>query len=285
MCMSGAGLNWDDVRIFLAVMRSTSTRKAAAKLGVSRPTVARRLDALEQRLGLALFERGPDGLRPTPAAAELLPAAEDAERSMLALTRRAHAADHHMRGPIRVTVPAVAAADLLMPDMVAFCRQWPEIELIVLGNYDVSNLAKREADVAIRFMPLGKAPDEQLTGRKVGNAWMAIYGEGEQWIGQRGAELDREWVQHTPFPELPIRGSMIDGDVLRSACAHGLGITRLPCFFAEPMLTRQSEPEPGLDIWVLVHPDLRRNPRLRAFRDAMVESIRRQQPRLEGRAP
>ena len=68
----------------------------------------------------------------------------------------------------------------------------------------------------------------------------------------------------------------------RAACAAGMGLSRLPCFYAEPMLTRQTEPEPGGDVWVLVHPDLRRNPRLRVFRDAVVAALNRHRPRLEG---
>ena len=76
---------------------------------------------------------------------------------------------------------------------------------------------------------------------------------------------------------------MLDGALLRSACAAGLGMARLPCFLADGHLERRTEPEPGLDIWVLVHPDLRRNPRLRLFRDMVVDALKQQRDRLEGR--
>jgi len=275
--------DWDDVRVFLAVLRAASVRKAASALGVSRPTVARHVAALEQRLGLELFERRPDGLHATTAATALLPSAEAAEQAMLAVARAACAADHQMRGTVWVTMPAVVAADLLMDDIVAFCRRWPRIDLRISGSYEVSSLAQREADVAIRFMPLGRSPEGDLAGRRVATAYTAIYGEGDCWIGQRGAESDQAWVRDTPFPELPVRGAIFDGEIIRSACAGGLGLAQLPCFMAEPRLTRRTEPVPGLDVWVLVHADLRRNPRLRAFRDAMVEGLRRLRPRLEGR--
>ncbi len=65
----------------------------------------------------------------------------------------------------------------------------------------------------------------------------------------------------------------------RTACARGLGLSQLPCFFAEPTLVRVTEPEPAFDIWVLVHDDLRKSPRLKAFRDAMVDAL---QARLAG---
>jgi DNA-binding transcriptional LysR family regulator len=281
--VSAEPLRWDDVRIFLATFRAGSLRAAAADLGVSRPTAARRLTALEGRLGLKLFERRPDGLHATPEAVGLVDAAEQAERAMLGVERAAAAVDPGLRGPVRVSMPPVASAELLMPDLVAFCRAWPEIELHLAGSYDTTNLAQREADVAIRFMPCGKAPDADLAGRMVATAYVAAYGEGDFWIGQRGPKFDSAWVRQTDFPDLPVRGTIADGETQRSACAAGLGMAWLPCFFAEPTLTRRSEPKPGFDIWVLVHPDMRRNPRNRLFRDAMVLALRRLQPRLEGR--
>lgn len=276
-------LNWDDVRIFLAVLRAASARKAAVDLGVSRPTVTRRLSALEARLGLELFERHADGFHATAAAAELLPAAEQAERAMLGVSRAAQAADHQMRGPIRVSVPAVVAADLLMPDLVAFGQQWPDVDLHFSGTLSLANLAQREADVALRFMPVGKSPDEGLTGRRVGNAFHAIYGNGDRWIGQHGTAKEQTWVKETPFADLPVRGSAYDGEILRAAVAHGMGMARIPCFMADPRLRRRTKPEPGFDIWILVHPDLQKNPRLRLFRDAMVEAFKRLRPVLEGK--
>lgn len=275
--------NWDDVRLLLALLRTPSVRKAAVELGISRPTVARRLEAMEDRLGLRLFDRGNDGLHATPAAEALRPAAEEAERAMLAMSHAVLAADQQMRGPIRVTLPAVAATDLLMPDLVAFSARWPLVTLDISGGYQVSDLARREADVAIRFMPVGQAPEGDLVGRHVATAYMAVYGEADAWIGHFRGEGDLAWIRQTPYPDLPVRANMFDGLMIRSACAAGLGRARLPCFFAEPTLQRLTEPEPGLDIWVLVHANLRHNPRLRAFRDAMVEALTRLRPQLEGR--
>ena len=241
-----APFEWDDVRVFLAVLRAASARRAAADLGVSRPTVARRLAALEARVGLRLFERARDGLHATAAAKALLPAAEEAERAMLAVARAADAADEQMRGPIRATMPAVVAADLLMDDIVAFCRRWPRIDLHLGGGYELSSLAQRQADVAVRFMPLGQTPGGDLVGRKVATAYVAIYGEGDSWIGQRGGEADQAWIQASPFPDLPVRGRMIDGEIIRSACERGwasLGCrasSRSPAWSAARTLNRGS---------------------------------------------
>lgn len=276
-------LDWNDVRLFLSVLRAGSLRAGARGLDVSRPTAARRLTALEERLGLSLFERRSDGIHATAAAAALLPQAEAVERAMQGLTRAAQGADPELQGTVRVTVPPIVAEELLIDDFVAFCQRWPQIEIEVSGEYAVERLDEQAADIAIRFMPVGVPPESTLHGRKVANAHVAVYGRGDCWIGQRGPARDRVWIEKTPWPDLPIRGAMLDGALQRRACAAGLGMARLPCFFADGHLERRTQPEPGLDVWVLVHPDLRRNPRLRLFRDMVADSLRRQRPRLQGR--
>lgn len=277
-------LDWDHLRVFLATVRSGTLRGAAEALGLTHPTARRRLGALEEQLGLQLFERRRDGLHPTLEAAELRLAAEEVERAVHALGRVAQAADPALRGPIRVTAPDIVASELLAPDFVAFQQRWPAIELRVDSSYQLADLEKREADIAIRAMAAGKLPDQHLTGRKAATAYQAVYGEGEQWIGWQGEAVDRPWIRQTPFPDLPICGAFNDAALQRGACAAGMGLSLLPCFYAEPTLRRRSEPRPHFDLWVLVHPDLRRSPRLRAFRDAMVEAIAAHRPRLQGRA-
>lgn len=284
MSMATPGdLDWDDVRLFLAVLRAGSLRAAAGTLGVSRPTAARRLTTLEASLGVSLFDRRPDGLHATTAAEALRPRAEAVESAIQGLTRAAQGADPELRGTVRVTVPPIVVQELLIEDFVAFCKRWPQIELEISSAYAVESLERQQADVAIRFMPTGVAPNSTLHGRRVASAYIAVYGRGDSWIGQRGAALDRAWASKTPWPDLPIKGAIIDGVIQRQACAAGLGMARLPCFFADGHLERRTAPEPGLDIWVLVHPDLRRNPRLRLFRDMVVAALLRQRDRLEGR--
>jgi DNA-binding transcriptional LysR family regulator len=169
-----------------------------------------------------------------------------------------------------------------MPDFVAFAQRWPQIDLRIDPTYALANLDRGEADVAIRSMPHGKLPAEHLTGRLAGTAYQAAYGDGDCWIGWGGADADAAWIQDTDFPDLPIRGAIDHPMLQRAACAEGMGLTMLPCFFAEPMLQRRSQPKPRFDIWVLVHPDLRRSPRLRVFRDAIVAAMKCYKPRLEG---
>jgi DNA-binding transcriptional LysR family regulator len=275
-------LNWDDVRVFLATMRASSLRQAAEDLGVSHPTAGRRLNALEERLGLTLFHRRSDGLHATPQAVELAEAAERVESAMLALGRVAQAADPELKGRVRVTLPGALATDLLMPDFVAFSQRWPQIDLEIISSSGIADLAQREADVAIRIMPMGKPPQQDLAGRKAATLYRAVYGFGDAWIGWRSGPVSLTAGQDGRFAHLPVRGILKDVALQRSACAAGMGLSLLPCFYAEPLLTRRTDPEPGGEAWVLVHPDLRRNPRLRVFRDAVVAAFKRHQPRLEG---
>lgn len=276
-------LDWDHLRVFLATMRTGTLRAAADSLKLSHPTARRRLGALEEQLGLQLFERRRDGLHPTIEADELHVAAREVERAVHALGRVAQAADPALRGPIRVTAPDIVASELLMPDFVAFSQRWPEIDLRVDITYRIADLDKREADVALRAVPSGKLPAQHLTGRKAATSYHAVYGEGEQWIGWRGEQEDRTWIRDTPFPDLPVRGALNDPALQRAACAAGMGLTMLPCFYGDPTLPRRTTPTPQFDLWVLVHPDLRRSPRLRAFRDFIVDAVGRHRDRLEGR--
>jgi DNA-binding transcriptional LysR family regulator len=282
MSSSVEDLSWDDMRLFLATMRAPSLRFVAERMGISRPTAGRRLSRLEARLGVSLFLRRPDGLHATPEAVTLLPAAEAVERAMQAAARAVRNTDTELRGPVRVTLPDIVASELLMPTLVGFCRRWPRIELDIEASYSVSPVGQGGVDVAIRLMRHGTSPDPELAGRLAATAFAAAYGTGASWIGQDGAPADATWVARSPFPDLPVRGRIRNAVIQRSACAAGLGRAWLPCFYAEPLLARCSEAVPEWDIWVLVHPDLRRNPRLKVFRDVVVEALREQQARLEG---
>jgi DNA-binding transcriptional LysR family regulator len=257
-------------------------RRAADVLEVSHPTVRRRLENLEKGLGLRLFDRRQDGLHVTPEAEELVEMAEGIEGSILSLERRAMDADTELRGPIRVTAVDMLISDLLMPELVAFSNRWPQIDLQIQASYDLADLSRREADIAIRAMPPGKSPQEDLIGKLAVKSNKAIYGSPHQWIGWWGAERDKSWVKDTPFPDLPIKGAMNNPILQRAACMAGLGLTMLPCFMCDGLVERRSEPQPGSDIWVLYHPDLRRSPRLRIFRDEMIGALKRMEPRLLG---
>ena len=252
-------------------------------MGVSHPTARRKLAELEQEMGLTLFDRRTDGLHPTDQALALLDSAEQVEASMNSLARAAQASDPEIKGIVRVTLPDMLATDLFLHAFTEFNQRWPKIHLQVDASYSMAQLQRREADVALRMMPVGKQPDDTLVGRKAVTLYSAIYGEPTCWIGWRGEEEDRKWILQTPYPNLPIRNAINNGMLQRSACLAGQGLSLLPCFFAEPLLNRLTEPEPSFDLWVLIHPDLRQSPRLKLFREFVLTTLEKNMGRLQGK--
>jgi len=273
-------LNWEDVRAFAVAARSDSYRQAATRLGTTHPTVRRRLASLEAATGFRLFQRDVPGLQPTMAGQELLEAVREVERAMGGFARRARAADARARGPIKATM-SISTALGLAPAIARFAEEWPEIALTVDTRVDFADLRAMEADVAIRGVTAGSHPDPSLAGRRAVVASQAVYGSEDArcWIA---SSPDPAWTEGTPFPDLPARFVMPEVSLRLEACRLGMGLAILPCFVADPHLTRRSEPERGYDIWVLVHPDMRHNPRLKLFRDAMVEALRGHADALRG---
>ena len=129
-------MNWENVKIFLALVREGSVRAAGAKLEISHATVARRIGAFETKLGVKLFVRLPNGLAMTVAGEELLQSALKIEEEMVAIERGISGQDTRLRGMVRVTMPDVIATHLIMPDLVEFVRQYPDIDLQIMPSYE-----------------------------------------------------------------------------------------------------------------------------------------------------
>ena len=295
-----ASVDWDDRRYFLAVARATSLRKAADRLGVSRSTVLRRVSALEEALGVRLFERLQNGYFTTPAGDELLSSAERMEQEAIASARRLAGRDAQLTGKIRITMPGAFASHLLMPDLAAFSRAHPGITLDIAPDYSVVDLAKREADVAIR---LTNDPPDDLVGRRILTIGKAGYVSKEllpdaddpssapplTWIGWTDAPSSLQWVMETDYPDIPIETIVNDPVATLEAAKAGLGMALLPCFMgdAAPELYRLP---PGkllfhTDMWILTHEDLRKTARIRKFMDFMSDAILRRRDLLEGKNP
>lgn len=267
--------NWDDLRIFLGVYRAHSMRQAAERLGINHTTVSRRLQALEQRLNIRLFDRVQTGYQPTPEAEELARRVEQAETEIHAAERSLLGAESELRGEIRVTLPDLLATHFYMPAFASFCQAHPEIELELLPSYETFNLTRREADVAIRVT---NQPPEHLVGRKLGCVYKASYvrkdllGEIDNlnWIGWDDVTPHPAWVRATAYSENPARHRLNHQFLQVNAAKAGMGIAMLACLVgdAEPDLVRIPDPglpAPILDLWLLTHPDLRGTARIKAL--------------------
>ena len=157
-------MSWDDARFFLAVLRSGSLSGAARQLRCSHSTVRRRLQALELAVGVQLFVSANDGLAPTDAALEALPHAEALEQAALDFGRQLSGRSEALAGRIRCTV-IDALTDWIAPAIALLGERHPAIEVELLSDNRYLDLARREADVAIRA---SNRPAPSLFGRRVG---------------------------------------------------------------------------------------------------------------------
>ncbi len=275
-------MNWDDLRIFLAAARSQTLTDAARQLGVNQTTVSRRVQGLEQALGVKLLERGDEGLALTASGRELINAALEVEQTLASLERRVSGRDAQLQGTLRVTSTEVTAffhADLF----AAFTLEYPGIALEVSVGDALHNLTRHEADIALRWT---NQPPPHLVGRPMVNARFALYGarglfDGPAaprrlrdlpwlaWDKRNEARLTDKWMRERELMSRVV--CRLDSALpLFAAIRAGTGVGFIPCAYgdADPDLLRLRPPEPGFDmqVWLLTHPDLRDNARVRAFR-------------------
>lgn len=287
-------MNWDDLKIFLAVARTGSISGGAKELDVQHSTVSRRMRQFEEKLGARLIERKKGGYELTIAGEKVKRSAELIETETLNLDSSVLGEDTHLMGSLRVTAINNMASSILMPMFANFSRQHPDIDLhIIVSNTDAS-LPEREADIAIR---LTNTPTDTLIGKRMLTVASAIYGQAAyladrrkqnqepQWIGVSCCQFHKSWTKQYQ-PDLSHNFYSDDTLLTLSAIKEGLGISYLPCFMgdASPELERFSNPDPAHDLglWILLHPDLKRTARVLAFRDHMIQSIQRQSLVFEG---
>ena len=290
-------MNWDDLRVFLAVARSGSISSGAKLLDLQHSTVSRRMRKLEQDLGVRLFDKVPSGYALTTAGENLMQAASRMEREVLAVDGALSGRDLKPSGPLRVTAVDNMATTVLMPMFSGFSRQYPEVTLhVMVSNSDVS-LAQREADVAIR---LTNTPSDTLIGKRVTTVSSATYGSLEyierlqkhggepQWLGVECCDFHKSWTKQA-CGDQPHRFYVDDTLLTQAALRAGMGVSILPCFLGDPdpALARYSEPQAEWDLglWILLHPDLKRTARVLAFRDHMMDAMKAQSDLFEGRQP
>lgn len=207
-------MDWDDIKIFLALSRSGSVRAAAKSLAISHTTVARRIGALEETLATRLFDRRPEGYTLTDIGERFVARAETIESEALGLEREVVGRDGKLSGAITVTLAAPFAAHLLMADFARFGTLYPDIELRLAITYDILDLARREADVAIRAT---HKPPENLVGRRGPTVHYAAYATQDylavhdlaaerptaQWIGWDDGGKFPKWVRQSDHPHIP----------------------------------------------------------------------------------
>lgn len=291
-------MNWDDLKIFLAVQRNGSIRKAAASIGVSHSTVSRRLSQLEASIGEKLFERHDSGYKLTSCAEDILESVYGVEDSVFALQRKFEGRDTSPHGKLKITLPNEFAL-LFMQDFAAFQKDYPAIELDFKSSYSLYDLSRREADIAIRVVIKKELPPS-LIGRKVMKYHSTSYASRDYlnnhdftaadtnacWLGW-GDKGTNQWLKLTPYPKLKIRNRMRNTALMLEGVKAGLGAAYAPCFLCDshPDLRRfpDTTPDPAFDIWVLYHEDLKNTVRLRIFMDFLLAAFEKKKDLFEGK--
>lgn len=293
-------MNWDDLRLFLAVARCGSLTAAALELRVSQPTVSRRLAAMEERLAVRLFDRTRGGYELTGPGLEILDGAEQVEGDITAIERQLSGQDRRLSGPLTLTVTELLANLYLAPHLRDFVAAQPRVDLRVLCGFQHLNLSRREADVAIR---VSSSPPETLVGRRLTAMGVGVYadrdraeelradpgGPGWTWVGWHDEAYNRMMITD-PYPTAVIQHRSDDTQTIRSMVRNGLGIATLPCYVGDldsGLRRIVDEPIPGLspDMWILSHPDVRRVARIHRFTEFMADRILTDRDLFEGRCP
>lgn len=294
-------LEWSDLNVILAVARARSLSGAARMLGQNHSTVFRRIHAIEERTGVRFFVRLPSGYLATEAGQTALAYAERIESEVHALGREILGQDTRLQGKVRLTAPEGLATGLVPAMLAEFRRQHPEVTVELHGGTAALDLARREADVAVRATR--KPPDASL-GRRVCEFRFALYASPaylKVHADKPAAEHDycaiegslewlapHVWKKKSDAEARTVFVGSLTGSV-QAAARAGLGLTLLPCYVgdADPGLQRASVPLEAatLELWLLTHTDLRHTARVKALLAFLHEAFSKQHSLFEGRRP
>lgn len=287
-----ADLNWADIRILLALFRHPRTAEAAASLGVNVTTVLRRLSSLERVLGCPLFLSLPSGWQPTAAALRMLPLATAMETNATSLERAAASELTELRGTLRLSAPEALATEFLIPLLAELRSRFPEVALEVVATNRLTNLTRREADLALRLNP---PVDEALLARKLATV-RSVLVASSGYLAARGVPSPDRITDHDFVWDSRAMAGSLEGVwlsthaakarvVLRTdntwarcaAATAGLGITFLPCYaLASRPELRPIDGLPPLTprpLWLLLHRDSKRQLLIRRMAQALARVI------------
>jgi DNA-binding transcriptional LysR family regulator len=297
-----APLDWTALRDFLAVAETGSLSRAARRLGVSQPTLTRRMAALEARLRTELFRRTARGVELTEAGELVLPAARQMEQEAHGVEIAISGRDAALAGVVRVTSTEGLGIHWLTPALAEFQLAHPAIEIQLLVQNQVLNLLQREADIAVR---LSRPLQPDLVGRKVGELGFGLYAskeylarrgrpaalkdlarhrsvafdESARWLTGPGAELER--ALSAASVAYRANSGQAQLAAIRAGCGIGVAVRFLARRHAD--LERVlPDVELSLELWLITHPAMRRSARIRAVFDFLSQRFEASRELLAG---
>lgn len=291
----------DDWLLVAHVAEQASLVIAAKQLGLSHATAFRRLAALEQRLGVRLFDRRAGHYAATVAGEALAEAGRSMQVQADVALLRVSGQDLRPRGVVRVASTEGVISGLLLPLLPDLQQALPDVRWQLSARNDFHNLSQREADLAVRTAP---APPAHLIGQRIAPLRHAVYAQRakanrflraplheQPWIALDDSAAGSKallWLaRQLPLEHVALRCSGLL--TVRAACLQGLGLAVLPCFLgdAEPGLARLGEPLTDCDseLWLLSHPSLRETVRVKAARQWLAQALSAQAAMLGGERP
>jgi len=297
--------NWSDYPIFLAVAETGSLTAAGEKLGISQPTVGRRIKALEQRFGAPLLAKEDGRLSPTEFGYLVLDHVRRMEAEADAITRSSATLEHSLVGPVMITA-SEGVGDFWLPTiMQEFRKDNPDIVIDVNVDIRALNLAQREADIALRWM--GPGTQNSLIGRRVTSFGFGLYAS-RAYLDRKGRPakpadlLDHDGVrlnigQETFWPQddngslLPMPRTVFRTNNLMAHCnavaaGYGIGMLAHVAPASDIGLIRVlPELDRVEDLWVVAHEDLKKSARVRAAFDFIVDALLKDEAHFKTGAP
>jgi len=291
--MTTSPFNWSLVQSFLAALDQGSLLGAARVLRTSQPTVGRHIAELEAQLGVVLFERTGRGLQPTPVALQLAESARTMEAGAHQLARSVSGAEASVAGTVRITASQPVACVLLPPVIARMRQALPDVQVELVASNEVTNLLRREADIALRMVRPGQA---SLVAKRIGTVTLGAYAHRD-YLRRKGtprqpADLLQHELVGADRNEDILRGFMALGTALErqhfafrtddliaywEGVRAGLGIGFVADYVARtdpgvvPVLPQL--PLPELPIWLTVHREIRTSRKIRAVYDFLAQEV------------
>lgn len=294
-------MDWDDLRFVLALLKTGTLTRAARGLKVEHTTVGRRVEAAEAALGVRLFTRTASGYVPTAEAERLLAPMRQVEEAALAVERAAAGNRESLAGAVRVTSPETFGISYLAPRLAAFGLLHPGLTLDLVPSGEVLDLGRRQAEIAVRFF---RSRQKNLVLRRAGEVTHGFYAS-PQYLARHPVRtaadlrecrllsapllpgaLETRWLKRLGLDVQPSFSSLL-ALALVGAARESAGVAILPRYVgdSDPHLCHVPMPdEPSEPIWLTVHQDLKRTPRVRAVLDHLFRALSEDAELLRGRA-
>ncbi len=294
-CMDWKRVNfdWNRARAFLVTAEEGSLSAASRALGMTQPTLGRQVSALEQELGVVLFERVGRGLQLTESGLELVEHVRGMGEAATRMSLTASGQSQSIEGTVRITASEVGATFTLPPLAVKFRSIEPGIRLEIVSSNEVQDLRRREADIAIRSV----APkDPSLIARKLRDGRAELFA-AKTYISRLGGFNDASALANADFIGFDDNGTYLhalqaagvpitqanfpissDTHIVQWECVKagaGVGVMASEVGDSEPLVTRAA---PWLEpfsygVWLVSHRELRTNRRLRLVFDWLADEM------------